>query len=75
MEPKCQLIQRWICKIQGYSFSVHHRKGTENVSADALSCCPLTSELEDDENCMKRWEIAALELVDVSQLQDSKEDI
>ena len=65
MEPKSQMIQRWICEIQGYSFSVQHRNGTANANADALSRCPITSELEEDETCMKSWDIGALELVDV----------
>ena len=75
MEPKSQMIQRWICEIQGYSFSVQHRNGTANANADALSRCPITSELEEDETCMKSWDIGALELVDVTQLQDSDEEI
>ena len=74
MVPKSHIIQRWIYEIQGYSFSVHHRKGIANINADALSRCPIMSQLEEDETCIKSWQIVALELVDVSQLQDSDEE-
>ncbi|KMQ81811.1 pol polyprotein [Lasius niger] len=30
-------LARWAIKLQGYSFEIEHRKGTENVVADALS--------------------------------------
>ena len=75
MEPMSQMIQRWKCEIQGYSFSVHNRKGTANVNADALSQCAITSDLEENEICMKSWDIGALELFDVIKLQDSEEEI
>ena len=75
MEPKNQMIQRWICEIQGYSFSVKHRKGTTNANADALSRCPITSGLEENENCIKSWDIATLVVVDISQRQDEDPEI
>ena len=75
MEPKNQMIQRWICEIQGYSFSVRHRKGSTNANADALSRCPISSGLEENENCIKGWSIRALELVDISLIQDRDEEI
>eukprot|EP00112_Aurelia_sp_Birch-Aquarium-sp1_P020587 Seg534.5 transcript_id=Seg534.5/GoldUCD/mRNA.D3Y31 product="hypothetical protein" pseudo=true protein_id=Seg534.5/GoldUCD/D3Y31 len=64
------MIQRWICEIQGYSFNVKHRAGAANGNADALSRCPISSELSESENCDNRWDITALELVDISSLQD-----
>jgi len=30
-------LARWDIKLQGYSFEIEHRKGCENVAADALS--------------------------------------
>lgn len=30
-------LAKWAIKLQGYSFEIEHRKGTENVVADALS--------------------------------------
>ena len=52
-----------------YSFSVKHRKGTTNANADALSRCPITSGLEENENCIESWDIATMDLVDISQRQ------
>ena len=75
MEPKNQMIQRWICEIQGYSFSIKHRKGPSNANSDALSRCPITSGLEENENCIKGWSIGALESVDISLIQDRDEEI
>ena len=75
MKTKNQMIQRWICEIQGYSFSVKHRAGTTNGNADALSRCPISSELSESENCENRWDIAMLELVDISSLQDRDKEI
>ena len=75
MEPKNQMIQSWICEIQGYSFSVRHRKGSTNANADALSHCPISSGLEENENFIKGWSIRALDLVDISLIQDRDEEI
>ena len=63
------MIQRWICETQGYSFSVKHRQGFMNANANALSRCPITPGLEDNENCMISWEIATLDIEDISQRQ------
>ena len=51
MKTKNQMIQRCICEIQGYSFNVKHRAGTTNGNADALSRCPISSDLSESENC------------------------
>ena len=53
MQPKNEMIKRWICEIRGYSFSVQHRQRARNGNADALSRCPISSELEEKEKCMK----------------------
>lgn len=42
-------LARWVLKLQGYSFSIKHRKGTENVVADSLSrILNVVSVIEDD---------------------------
>lgn len=33
-------LAKWALKLQGYSFSIKHRKSTENVVADSLSRIP-----------------------------------
>ena len=40
-----------------------------NANANALSRCPITPGLEDNENCMISWEIATLDIEDISQRQ------
>ena len=75
MQPKNQMIQRWICELQGYSFTVSHRAGKPNGNADALSRCPISSNLDESENCSKSWDIAVLDAVDISDKQDSDRDI
>ena len=72
MQAKNQMIQRWICELQGYSFNVLHRSGKSNGNADALSRCPITSSLEGTESCIKSWDVAVLDAVDVSGLQDER---
>ena len=69
------MIQRWICELQGYSFTVRHRAGKSNGNADALSRCPVSSNLDDSETCSKSWDIAVLDAVDISDKQDSDRDI
>lgn len=34
-------LARWVFKLQGYKFSISHRKGKENIVPDALSRIPL----------------------------------
>eukprot|EP00795_Rhopilema_esculentum_P017524 gene17524-9148_t len=75
MQAKNQMIQRWICELQGYSFNVLHRSGKSNGNADALSRCPITSSLEDTESCIKSWDVAVLDAVDVSGLQDEEQEM
>ncbi|KAL4591834.1 hypothetical protein LXL04_004807 [Taraxacum kok-saghyz] len=29
--------QKWVCKLMGYQFKIHYKKGTTNMAADALS--------------------------------------
>ena len=71
MQPKNQMIQRWICELQGYSFTVSHRAGKSNGNADALSRCPISSNLDELESCSKSWDVAILDAVDISDQQDS----
>ena len=71
MQPKNQMIQRWICELQGYSFTVCHRTGKLSRNADALSRCPIFSNLDELESCSKSWEVAILDIVDVSDQQNS----
>ena len=73
MQPKNQMIQRWICEIQGYSFVVKHRAGLTNTNADALSRCPISSDLEGDAVCESKFIVAALESIDISSAQDEEE--
>ena len=47
MQPKNQMIQRWICELQGYSFTASHRAGKSNGNADALSRCPISPNLDE----------------------------
>ena len=75
METKNQMIQHWICEIQGYSFNLKHRAGTTNENADALSRCPISSDLSKSENCDSRWDIAALESVEISSRQDEDKEM
>ena len=42
MDPKCQLLQRWILIMQTYNFTITHRAGAKNGNADALSRCPIS---------------------------------
>ena len=51
------------------------QEGTTNANADALSRCPITSGLEDNENCIKSWDIATMDVVDISQRQDEDQEI
>ena len=71
MQPKNQMIQRWICELQGYSFTVCHRTGKSSRKADALSRCPIFSTLDELQSCSKSWEVAILDIVDVSDQQNS----
>eukprot|EP00794_Sanderia_malayensis_P010573 gene10573-11695_t len=75
MQPKNQMIQRWMCEIQGYSFIVKHRVGTTNGNADALSRYPITSDLQEQEGCESKFLIAALEAIDISHSQDEDSDV
>ena len=75
MKTKNQMIQRWICEIQGYSFNVKHRAGSTNGNADALSRCPISSDLSESEHCDSRWDIAALESVEISSRQDEDKEM
>ena len=47
MDPKCQLLQRWILIMQTYNFTITHRAGSKNGNADALSRCPISWDTEE----------------------------
>ena len=47
MDPKCQLLQRWILIMQTYNFTITHRAGAKNGNADALSRCPISWDIDD----------------------------
>ena len=75
MQPKNQMIQHWICELQGYSFTVSHRAGKLNGNADALSRCSISSTLDGLEPFSKSWDVAILDTVDLSDQQDEDLEI
>eukprot|EP00794_Sanderia_malayensis_P001170 gene1170-539_t len=55
-----------------------HRKaqGRHNKwNADALSRCPITSDLQEQEGCESKFLVAALEAIDISHSQDEDSDV
>eukprot|EP00795_Rhopilema_esculentum_P011180 gene11180-20121_t len=55
--------------------TITKRSGKCNGNADALSRCPITSSLEGTQSCIKSWDVAVLDAVDVSGLQDEDQEM
>ena len=70
MQPRNQMIQRWLCELQEYSFIVSHRVEKLNGNTDALSRCPNPYTVDELEPCSKCWDMEKLGTVGLSDLQD-----
>eukprot|EP00794_Sanderia_malayensis_P002303 gene2303-2652_t len=51
------------------------KQSTTNGKADALSRCPITSDLQEQECCESKFLVAALEAIDISRSQDEDSNV
>ena len=76
MDPKSQLLMRWICIMQCYNFTVAHRAGSKNGNADALSRCPISWDSDEGkEMCPTFAEVCQVTADDIALLQDTDEEL